>query len=149
MQNENSRPKENVSAAPAPKALVRPWMVTLAIFLIVGAILKDLVGMCASVEETTLLLVLLGLLYDAFQGYVGWGLWRMNEFARKGVIVIVAIDALSLVVRLAADAAFNPALVLFAIALGLVLRGAFIYWFMNNPQLFSIKERNDETLPRM
>jgi hypothetical protein len=71
----------------------------------------------------------------------------MKEFARKGLIAIVAIDALSLVVKLAADAEFNPAVVLFAIALGLILRGAFIFWFMNNPQLFSIKERSHETLP--
>jgi hypothetical protein len=147
MQNENSRPQENASAAPVPNALARPWLVTIAIFLIVGAILKDLVGMCASVEETTLPLVFIGLLYDAFQGYVAWGLWQMKEFARKGLIAIVAIDALSLVVKLAADAEFNPAVVLFAIALGLILRGAFIFWFMNNPQLFSIKERSHETLP--
>lgn len=147
MQNKNSLPQENASVAPAPKALTRPWMATIAILLLIGAIAKDLVGMCARVEETTLPLVFIGLLYDAFQGYVAWGLWQMKEFARKGMIAIVAIDALSLVVRLAADAEFNPAMVLFAIALGLALRGAFIYWFMNNPQLFSIKEHSHETLP--
>lgn len=147
MENRNLQAGEGASGVSALKSLARPLMVVIAILLLVGAILKDLVGMCASVEETTLPLVFIGLLYDAFQGYVAWGLWQMKEFARKGMIAIVAIDALSLVVRLATDAEFNPAMVLFAIALGLVLRGAFIYWFMNNPQLFSIKERSHETLP--
>ena len=145
MQNGNSFPQDVTPSASASKSNTRTRLAIINM-VIVGAIIKDLLAMCVSVEETTLPLVMIGLFYDVFLGSVAWGLWQRKEFARKGLIAVVAINALSFVFGLAAEATINPVLIIFAIAVGLILRGAFIYWIVKNPQFFKADEYGHETV---
>lgn len=79
---------------------------------------------------------ILTLAWAGFELWTAWGLWNMKEIARKSFIAILIISALILLFNPSGLSIFGGASII-VLLVGLGLRCYFIYWYLDNEQIFS------------
>jgi uncharacterized protein YacL len=133
------------SKKPAPDFILdRPWMVKIAVMMLVGSSLSAFLRACSDMTNTqdqnnplvALVIALPLLLLGGFEGFVAWGMWDLKEWAQKGFIAVVAINTIGFLCGLSPMFTENPATAGTAAIFGLIIRGGFIYWFLDNEQYF-------------
>jgi uncharacterized protein YacL len=135
-----------ISKEPAPDFILdRPWVVKIATFMLVGSAISTFLQTCSSMANVqsqandlaAFIVAMLFLLLGGFEGLVAWGVWNLKAWAQKGFITIVVINTIGFLCGLTSMFGENPAVAGMAAIFGLIIRGGFIYWFLDNEQYFT------------
>lgn len=87
-------------------------------------------------HHTSLIVWILTFAFSGFELWTAWGLLNMEENARKAFISILVITSLLLFFDKTAPSTLGGTSFIFLLV-GLGIRGYFIYWYLDNEQVFS------------
>lgn len=114
-------------------------MVKISVAILVLSSLNNLLhnttGQSGS-HQTSLIAWILTFAFSGFELWTAWGLLNMEENARKAFISILVITSLLLFFDKTAPSALGGTSFIFLLV-GLGIRGYFIYWYLDNEQVFS------------
>lgn len=98
-------------------------------------LLQNITGQSGS-HHTSLIVWILTFAFSGFELWTAWGLLNMKESARKAFIAILIISSLLWLFDAPALSVLGGMSFIFLL-IGLGIRGYFIYWYLDNEQIFS------------
>lgn len=109
--------------------------VTVLVLSSINNLLHNITGQSGS-HQTSLIVWILTFAFSGFELWTAWGLLNMEERSRKAFISLLIISSLLLFFDKTAPSVLGGMSFIFLLV-GLGIRGYFIYWYLDNEQIFS------------